>query len=63
MITIILLLINNIQIIIGPIFCQVNNIKHLIHSSPLITSGNQKWNGAIPNFINNAENVILYVKK
>lgn len=44
-----------IKTTIGAIFCQVNKRRHLVQSIPSITSGNQKWNGAIPNFIKIAE--------
>lgn len=40
---------------IGAIFCHVNKIKQFIHLNPSITSGNQKWNGAAPIFVSNAE--------
>lgn len=39
--------------IIGKIFCQVLKIRQFIQLSPFIVLGNQKWNGAAPNFINN----------
>ena len=35
----------------GEIFCQVNSNKEFIQFKPSKTSGNQKWKGAIPNFI------------
>jgi hypothetical protein len=47
----------------GVIFCHVNKIKQLNQFSPSITSGNQKWNGAIPIFVNKAEfkiNIIVF---
>lgn len=48
--------------IIGAIFCHVNIIEQFNQFNPSITSGNQKWKGAAPNFINNAEfNIILNV--
>lgn len=48
--------------IIGAIFCHVNKIEQLNQFNPSITSGNQKWKGAAPNFINNAEfNIILNI--
>lgn len=48
--------------IIGAIFCHVNKIEQLNQFNPSITSGNQKWKGAAPNFINNAEfNMILNI--
>lgn len=37
--------------IMGAIFCQVIKIILLIQFNPSITTGNQKWNGAIPVFI------------
>lgn len=36
--------------IIGAIFCQVRIRRELNQFNPLITSGNQKWNGAAPIF-------------
>lgn len=36
--------------IIGAIFCHVIKIKFSIHLKLLMTSGNQLWNGAAPNF-------------
>lgn len=44
-----------IKITIGAIFCQVINIKALIQFNPSITSGNQKWKGAAPIFVNKEE--------
>lgn len=41
--------------IIGVIFCHVNNNKQLNQFNPSITSGNQKWKGAAPSLVNNAE--------
>lgn len=43
----------------GAIFCHVNRIKLLNQFNPSITSGNQKWKGAAPIFVNNAELVII----
>lgn len=43
----------NINKIIGAIFCQVIINIQFNQSIPSITSGNQKWNGAIPILINN----------
>lgn len=40
---------------IGAIFCHVKIIKQFIQFNPSITSGNQKWNGAIPILVNKAE--------
>lgn len=48
--------------IIGVIFCQVDKIKQFIHLSPLITFGNQKWNGAAPIFIKREIFIIEDVK-
>lgn len=45
--------------IIGAIFCHVNRIKLLNQFNPSITSGNQKWKGAAPIFVNNAELMII----
>ena len=42
------------------IFCQVIKIKLLIQFNPSITLGNQKWNGATPLFIINAEAKIKF---
>ena len=39
----------------GVIFCHVNKIKQFNQFNPSITSGNQKWNGAIPILVNKAE--------
>ena len=47
--------------IIGAIFCQVSRIKELFQFKPSITSGNQKWNGAAPNFVINA--VVIIIEK
>lgn len=41
--------------IIGAIFCQVKRMRELFQFNPEITSGNQKWNGAIPNLIKSEE--------
>lgn len=46
---------------IGAIFCHVINNKLLIHVSPSITIGNQKWNGAIPTFIIKQELKIIFI--
>lgn len=40
---------------IGAIFCHVKINKQFIQSRPSITSGNQKWNGAIPIFVSSLE--------
>lgn len=50
-----------INMIIGAIFCHVNIIKQFIHLNPSITSGNQKWNGAAPIFVNNEELIIITI--
>lgn len=47
-----------INITIGAIFCQVNSNSLFIQFNPSITSGNQKWNGAAPVFVNIAEEKI-----
>lgn len=46
---------------IGAIFCQVNIIKQFIHLRPSITSGNQKWNGAAPIFVNKEVLIIVVI--
>lgn len=43
---------------IGAIFCQVITSKQFNQSSPSITSGNQKWNGAIPIFVSKEEFIL-----
>lgn len=43
----------------GAIFCHVKINKQFIQSSPSITSGNQKWNGAIPIFVKSLEFIII----
>lgn len=48
-----------IRSIIGAIFCHVRRIRQFIQFNPSITSGNQKWNGAAPSLINNAEFIII----
>ena len=35
----------------GASFCQVSKIRPEDRGIPCVTSGTQKWNGAIPNFI------------
>lgn len=42
-------------IIKGPNFCQVDRIRQFIHEIEVMTDGNQKWHGAIPNFSRIAE--------
>lgn len=44
--------------IIGAIFCHVKISKQFNQSKPSITSGNQKWNGAIPIFVSNEEFIL-----
>lgn len=39
----------NDKIINGASFCHVARIIHINHDRDVITEGNQKWNGAIPN--------------
>lgn len=46
------MLINCLVKIVGAIFCQVDNNKHLFHDKVCIRLGNQRWNGIIPIFIN-----------
>lgn len=43
---------------IGAIFCQVKISRQFIQSKPSITSGNQKWNGAIPILVSSLEFII-----
>ncbi len=45
----------NARIINGASFCQVVKIMQDIHDMEVITDGNQKWNGAIPNFSSMAD--------
>ena len=56
-----LILMFNIKRTIGAIFCQVNINVALNHLNPSRTSGNQKWNGAIPIFISSLEFIIIIV--
>jgi len=44
---------------IGAIFCHVNTNKQFNQSSPSITSGNQKWKGAIPIFVRSLEFIVI----
>lgn len=44
--------------IIGAIFCHVRINKQFNQSKPSITSGNQKWNGAIPIFVRREEFIV-----
>lgn len=46
----------------GAIFCQQATIRPLLNVKPLSTSGNQKWQGAKPNFIIRAIVIIEWVK-
>lgn len=46
----------------GVIFCHVNRIKQFNQFKPSITSGNQKWNGAIPIFVSKAELKIIIIE-
>jgi len=46
----------------GVIFCHVRISKQFIQLSPSITSGNQKWNGAIPIFVSRAEFIVRIVR-
>jgi len=45
----------NDKMIRGANFCHVAKIIHLSHESEVITEGNQKWNGAMPNLIKIAD--------
>lgn len=58
----IILGVSYIKITIGAIFCHVNIIKQLNHCNPSIISGNQKWNGAAPIFVNKAVSKIILAK-
>ena len=46
----------------GAIFCQQAIIIPLLKVNPLSTSGNQKWQGANPNFIISARVIIECTK-
>lgn len=46
-----------IKITIGASFCQVIRIKLVFQFNPSITSGNQKWNGAAPIFVNRTDSI------
>lgn len=63
---IMMILVRNVKLIfmfmisiIGAIFCHVSRINEFIQFNPSITSGNQKWNGAAPSFVINAEFIII----
>lgn len=43
----------------GAIFCHVNKIIPEVSGTPCVTSGTQKWNGAIPNFMARAIVIII----
>lgn len=43
----------------GASFCHVRMSMAGIRGMPWVTSGNQKWRGAIPNFIVRAINIIV----
>ena len=45
----------------GAIFCQVIKSILLIQFNPSITTGNQKWKGAMPIFIINEEAKIIFI--
>lgn len=47
--------------IMGVIFCHVNKISLLNQLNLSITSGNQKWNGAIPILVNKAELKVISI--
>lgn len=51
----------NIIIVKGAIFCQVDRIIHGIHDNEVITDGNHKWHGTIPNFINRDISNKIYI--
>lgn len=40
----------NDRMVKGASFCHVVKIMQESHDNEVITGGNQKWNGAIPNF-------------
>lgn len=44
---------------IGAIFCQVNRIAEFDQFKPSITSGNQKWKGAVPIFVKREEFITI----
>jgi hypothetical protein len=50
------------KIISGANFCHVARIKQDSHDSDVITDGNQKWNGAIPNLTKIAATNSLFIK-
>lgn len=43
----------------GASFCHVSRINPDISGTPWVTSGTQKWNGEIPNFI--ARDIVIIV--
>lgn len=49
----------NINKVIGIIFCHVRINKAFNHDNPSIISGNQKWKGAIPILVNRAEFIAI----
>jgi len=51
------------RIIIGGIFCRVVNTKADGQSTPLITWGNQRWQGGIPSFRRSDSKIKLLNKK
>ena len=51
----------NDMIISGANFCHVARIIHANQDIDVITEGNQKWNGAIPNFNIIADNRIRFI--
>lgn len=51
----------NERIIKGANFCQVARIIQVNQDIDVITEGNQKWNGAIPNFSKIADNNIMFI--
>ena len=50
----------NAKITRGANFCQVVKIIQDTHDIEVITEGNQKWNGAIPNFSKMADIKIIF---
>jgi len=47
----------------GASFCHVKIKRQFSQDSPSITSGNQKWNGAIPILVTRAEFIIRSGRK
>jgi hypothetical protein len=51
----------NARIMRGANFCHVAKIRHEDQDMEVMTDGNQKWNGAIPNFNKIAERRIIFI--